>query len=75
MLDSLKLQLVWLVIEHRKTSITQELSDYEITQNIIENLQEQIFLSNSELIEVYIYIRSRIPLIRDLAEIQVVMGE
>ncbi len=75
MLDSLKLRLVWLIIEHRKTLITPESSDCEITQNIIENLQEQIFLSTSELIEVYIYIRSRIPLIRDLAEIQVVMGE
>ena len=75
MLDSLTLNFVWLIIEHRKTPINQESSDYEITQNILENLQEQIFLSTSELIEVYIYIQSRMPLIRDLAEIQSVMGE
>ncbi len=72
MLDALKLRVVWLIIEQRQGDILPGSSDSEIIQQILEQLQEQILLSTSELSDTQIYIQSRIPVIRDLAEIQFV---
>ncbi|MEM8673453.1 MAG: hypothetical protein AAGF83_06225 [Cyanobacteria bacterium P01_G01_bin.67] len=70
MLDSFKLNLVWIIIEQAQTFITPELSDLEIVQYILDQIKAQIFLSTAETSETHSYIESRIPLIRDLAEIQ-----
>lgn len=72
MLDALKLKVVWLIIEQRQGHILPGSSDSEIVQQILEQLQEQMLLSTSELSDTQIYIKSRIPVIRDLAEIQFV---
>lgn len=75
MLDSLKLRLVWLIIEQKQARITPESSDSEIVQHILEQLQGQIILSTYELSDIYIYVQSRVSLIRDLVELQLVKGE
>ena len=75
MLDPLTLRLLWLIIEQSKTGILPEFSDAEIVHYILEQVQAQLFLTTSELLDTNIYIRSRIPLIRDLAEIQSVKSK
>ncbi|MGD1921300.1 MAG: hypothetical protein ACFCAD_21860 [Pleurocapsa sp.] len=70
MLDSLKLELLWLIIEQEETVISSKMSDAEIIKYTLEQLKAQMLLSNSELIDIYIYVQSRIPLIRDIAEVQ-----
>lgn len=75
MLDSSKLRILWLIIEQTQTCIYSELSDSEIVQHILFQLQERIFLSTSELFDTKIYIHSRLHLIRDLAEIQLIKEE
>ena len=75
MLDSLKLRVLWLIIEQTQTLGLPELSDYEIVQQILEGLQEHILLSPSELSDTRIYLQNRVSLIRDLAEIQLVSGK
>lgn len=70
MLDSLKLELLWLIIEQEETVISSKMSDTEIIKYTLEQLKAQMLLSNSELIDIYIYVQSRIPLIRDIAEVQ-----
>ena len=72
MLDCLKLKLVWLTIEQEKTNISPKTSDAEIIQRIVDKLKVQMFLSTSEQFDLYNYVRLRVPLIRDLAEIQAV---
>ena len=75
MLDSSKLRVIWLIIEQAQTCITSDLSDSEIVQHILTQLQERIFLSASELFDTRIYIHSRLHLIRDLAEIKLIKEE
>jgi len=75
MLDSSKLRILWLIIEQTQTCIISELSDSEIVQHILCQLQERIFLSASELFDTRIYIHSRLHLIRDLAEIHLINEE
>jgi len=72
MLNSLKLKLVWLIIEEEKENISLQTSDAEIIQQIVDRLKVQILLSASEQFDLYLYVQSRVPLIRDLAEIQAV---
>lgn len=72
MLDCPKLKLVWLAIEKERNNILSQASDAEITQYIVERLKMQMFLSASEQFDLYHYVQSRVPLIRDLAEIQAV---
>lgn len=75
MLDSLKLRAVWLILEHHKAQIIPELNDSEVVQHILEQIQQQIFLSTSELAYTQVYVQSRISLIRDLAEVQLISGK
>lgn len=70
MLDGLKLNLIWLIIEQSQESITSELSDTEIVQYLLEKIEAQLLLNTSDRSDTYFYIESRIPLIRDLAELQ-----
>lgn len=72
MLDSSKLRILWSIIGQTQTCIISELSDSEIVQHILCQLQEKIFLSTSELFDTRMYIHSRLNLIRDLAEIQLI---
>lgn len=72
MLDCPKLKLVWLTIEQEKNNISPKTSDAEIIQRIVDKLKVQMFLSTSEQFDLYNYVRLRVPLIRDLAEIQAV---
>ena len=75
MLDSSKLRILWLIIEQTQTCIYSELSDSQVVQHILFQLQERILLSTSELFDTKIYIHSRLHLIRDLAEIRLITEE
>ena len=75
MLDSSKLRILWLIIEQTQACIVSELSDSEIVQCILCQLQEKICLNASELFDTRIYIHSRLHLIRDLAEIKLMREE
>ena len=75
MLDSSTLRILWLIIEQTQICIISELSDSEIVQHILSQLQEKTFLTTSELFDTKVYIYSRLHLIRDLAEIQLIRGE
>ena len=72
MLNSSTLRQIWLIIEQTQKEILVELSDSEIVGQIQKQLETQIFIPNSELTAANNYIQSRIPLIRDFAESQLV---
>lgn len=68
MLNSSALSHIWHIVEQTQARIILELSDSELIRKIKEKLEATVFLSVSELNAAQNYIRSRIPLIRDLAE-------
>ncbi|MEM7591524.1 MAG: hypothetical protein AAF383_08385 [Cyanobacteria bacterium P01_A01_bin.83] len=73
MLNASKLRQIWQIIEQTQARILLELEDLELILQLQKQLETQIFLSVSELCDVRIYIRSRIPLIRDLAEVRLAL--
>lgn len=73
MLTSSKLRQIWQIIEQTQARILLELEDLELILQLQKQFETQIFLSVSELCDFRIYIRSRIPLIRDLAEVRLAL--
>ncbi|GAB4547704.1 MAG: hypothetical protein Tsb0014_42400 [Pleurocapsa sp.] len=70
MLSKSVLQQVWLVIEKIKTEEIYYLSDSDLIEGIHNQLVTETSLTKEEIIATYQYIQSRIPLIRDLAEVR-----
>ncbi len=62
------LRQLWLIIEHLHTNTLLDLNDLELARKIQEQLNQEAYLSSSEIHQVKSYIQSRIPLIRDSAE-------
>jgi|GEM_PF-5614654 len=70
MLNSLKLKLIWSIIE-QEADVSPKTSDSEIVQHVIDKLKSRVLLGTAEEFDIYLYVQSRISVIRDLAEIQI----
>lgn len=70
MLSKLIIQKTWLIIERLKGEEVAKLNNVELIKEMQEQLNEDSKLTNLEIKEISTYIQSRIPLIRDLAEIE-----
>lgn len=70
MLPSSTIRQIWLIIEHTQAQLILELSDSDLVQKIQKKLAVRGFLSDAELNKAQTYIYSRLPLIRDLAQIR-----
>ncbi len=72
MVNSKTLRHIWLILEQTQAQRILELSDSDLLVRVQKQLEAQIFLSDSELNNANIYINSRLPLIRDLAQSRLV---
>jgi hypothetical protein len=66
-MDSSTLRHLWSVIEETQTSTLLNFSDAELVKQLIKLLENRKLLNDEEISTISAYIRSRIPLIRDLA--------
>ena len=62
------LRQVWKVIEQTNFYELLSLNDTELTQRLLRQLETQNRLSQEETLLVQVYLDSKLPLIRDLAE-------
>jgi hypothetical protein len=66
-MNSSILRQIWLVIEETQTNILLGFNDAELTQQLLNQLENKKFLTSEETGIISAYISSRVPLIRDLA--------
>ena len=66
-LDSAIIRFLWSVVE-KQASFISSLNDDAIKIWLVRQVRERIFLSPDEIEEMNQYIRSRLVLIRDIAE-------
>jgi hypothetical protein len=66
--SSSTLRQIWLIIEQTHKLIFLELSDSELVYRIQAQLEERLLLTIPELNAAHLYIRAKVPLIRDLAD-------
>ena len=64
--SSSTLRHLWSVVEETQASILLEFSDTELTEQLLRQLEEKR-LDGGEKKTIKTYIRSRLPLIRDIA--------
>lgn len=64
--SSSTLRHLWSVVEETQASILLEFSDTELIEQLLKQLEEKR-LVREETINIKTYIRSRLPLIRDIA--------
>lgn len=64
--SSSTLRHLWSVIEETQASILLEFSDKELTEQLLRQLEKKR-LDRGETTTIKTYIRSRLPLIRDIA--------
>ena len=62
------LRQVWKVIEQTNFYELLSLNDTELIQRLLRQLETQNRLSQEETVLVRVYLNSKLPLIRDLAE-------
>ncbi len=62
------LRQVWKVIEQTNFYELLSLNDTELIQRLLRQLETQNRLSQEETVLVQVYLNSKLPLIRDLAE-------
>ncbi len=62
------LRQVWKVIEQTNFYELLSLNDTELSQRLLRQLETQNRLSQEETVLVQVYLNSKLPLIRDLAE-------
>ncbi len=67
MIDSSILRSLWAIIEETQATILLGLSDTDLIQQLLRQLENRKILSGEETNTVSAYIRSRTSLIRDLA--------
>ncbi len=67
-MNSWTLRQVWNVIEETQTSVLLELGDAELTQELLRQLESKGLLLNEDVNTMSTYLRSRLTLIRDLAQ-------
>jgi hypothetical protein len=69
LMNSLILRHFWSLIEEIQPATLLEISDTELIQQLLKQLECKKILSEEEITNVSAYISSRLPLIRDLAEL------
>jgi len=68
-MNSWTLRQVWNVIEETQTSVLLELGDAELTQELLRQLESKgLLLNNEDINTMSTYLRSKLTLIRDLAQ-------
>jgi|UPI0003820B22 hypothetical protein len=67
-MNSWTLRQVWNVIEETQTSVLLELGDAELTQELLRQLESKGLLLNEDINTMSTYLRSKLTLIRDLAQ-------
>lgn len=66
------LRQLWSLIEATQTSTLMSLDDTKLVESLMQQLEEQRLLNREETNCVSVYIRSRILLIRELAQARLV---
>ncbi|MBW4613752.1 MAG: hypothetical protein KME21_10820 [Desmonostoc vinosum HA7617-LM4] len=66
-MNSSTLRQLWFVIEQTQTSILLGFNDADLVQQLLKQLERDRLLSGEEINTTRAYLRSRVPLIRDLA--------
>lgn len=64
----LMLRQLWTLVEDTQTHVLLSLDDTSLVQWLLRQLREECSLDRSETSTVCSYIRSRLPLIRDMAQ-------
>lgn len=59
---------VWSVIEETETQTLLSLNDADLLKQLLKQLESKKLLNNEQISAMSIYISSRVPLIRDLAQ-------
>ncbi len=72
-LSRLALQKIWLIINSVEKTEISYLDDSEVIEYMQKKLAREIILTDREIHSTDNYIQSRLPLIRDLAEIRVLL--
>jgi muconolactone delta-isomerase len=67
-MNSATLRHLWSLIEETQSSTLLKLGDAELVHQLLTQLERRRWLSVEEISIVSLYIHSRIPLIRDLAQ-------
>ncbi|WP_318780937.1 hypothetical protein [Dendronalium phyllosphericum] len=62
------LRHLWFLIEETQTSTLLGFSDAELIQQLLRQVEQDKLLTGEESNTMQAYIRSRVPLIRDLAQ-------
>lgn len=62
------LRHLWFVIEQTQASVILGFSDTELIQQLLRQVEKDKLLTGEESNTMKAYIRSRVPLIRDLAQ-------
>ena len=70
-MNSSTLRQFWSLVEQTQTSVLLELDDRELMTRLQEQLEQHQCFGAAEISLVREYIRVKIPLIRDLAELRV----
>lgn len=67
-MSPLLLRKVWTVIENTQASVFSELSDRDLIKRLLSQVSIQQSLSQEESQLLNVYLRRKMPLIRDLTE-------
>lgn len=69
------LRLTWAAVEEIQSRDLLDLTDTALVRLILQQVARKILLSGEEVGALYDYISTRMPLIRDMAESQLVYSE
>ena len=67
-MDSATLRQLWSAVENTQTSVLLRLSDSELIEHVITELDHRQPLDREEMTHVSAYLRGKTSLIRDLAQ-------
>jgi hypothetical protein len=62
-----RIRQLWSLVDETHSHLLHELSDSELTSQLLETLSHQYGLNREEKLAISGYLQMRIPLIRDLA--------
>ncbi|HEY9728841.1 MAG TPA: hypothetical protein V6D50_20520 [Chroococcales cyanobacterium] len=62
------LRQFWSVVEATQTVTLMALDDTKLVEQLIDRLRQQYSLNSDQIDTITVYIRSRLPLVRDLAQ-------
>lgn len=67
-MNSSILRQFWSVVEATQTVTLMALDDSKLVEQLIQQLRQQYSLNSDQIDSIAVYIRSRLPLVRDLAQ-------